>query len=104
MRSAQDKQKLHFDVNVQQPTLDPGDLALLLLPTDNNTLLMHWKGSYRVLERVGFNDYKVQIADSTKQFHINLLNKFNELSVLSMTSYRYIYIYIYIIIIYIWMF
>ena len=56
LMSAQDKQKLHFYVKAKQRTLDPGDLALLLLPTDNNKLLLHWKGPFRMLERIGIND------------------------------------------------
>ena len=76
--NAQNKQKSHFDVRAKQRTLEPDDLVLLLLPTDNNKLLMHWKGPFRVLERIGINDYKIQIADNTNIFHINMLNKFNK--------------------------
>ena len=76
--NAQNKQKSHFDVRAKQRTLEPDDLVLLLLPTDNNKLLMHWKGPFRVLERIGINDYRIQIADNTKIFHINMLKKFNK--------------------------
>ena len=76
--NAQNKQKSHFDVRAKQRTLEPDDLVLLLLPTDNNKLLMHWKGPFRVLERIGINDYRIQIADNTKIFHINMLKKLNK--------------------------
>ena len=39
---------------------------------------MHWKGPFRVLERIGTNYYRIQIADNTKIFHINMLKKFNK--------------------------
>ena len=31
---------------------------LVLLPTNNNKLLMQWKGPYKVIERIGMNDYQ----------------------------------------------
>ena len=37
----------------------PGDKALVLLPTDTNKLLWQWKGPYDVTRVVGPNDYKV---------------------------------------------
>ena len=72
--NAQNKQKSHFDVRAKQRTLEPDDLVLLLLPTDNNKLLR----SVSVLERIGINDYRIQIADNTKIFHINMLKKCNK--------------------------
>jgi hypothetical protein len=35
---------------------------VLLLPTNANKLLMHWKGPYEVLEKVGELDYKITIT------------------------------------------
>ena len=45
---------------------------VLLLPTNANKLLMHWKGPYEVLEKVGELDYKIKIKGKVKMFHINV--------------------------------
>ena len=46
----------------------------LLLPTDNNKLLMQWKGPYVIQEVVGPNDYKV--GGLLKTYQANLLKKY----------------------------
>ena len=51
---------------------------LLLLPTNANKLLMHLKGPYEVLEKVGELYYKTKIKDKVKMFHINMLKSFVE--------------------------
>ena len=48
------------------------DKVILLLPTDNNKLLMQWKGPFEVVCKVGLNDYKVKLP-GIKTFHANLL-------------------------------
>jgi len=55
-----------------------GDKTLVLLPTDNNKLLLHWKGPYEVLERVGENDYRINLGGKIKMFHANMLKKYWE--------------------------
>lgn len=37
-------------------TFKPGEKVLLLLPTDNNKLLMQWKGPFEVIERKNDNN------------------------------------------------
>ena len=37
---------------------------------------MQWKGPYRVIEKVGLNDYRVEIGDNEKLFHINMMKKY----------------------------
>ena len=49
-----------------------------MLPTDNNKLLMRWKGPYVVLERVGLTDYRIQMGNRTKVFHINMLKQYTQ--------------------------
>jgi hypothetical protein len=51
---------------------------VLLLPTNANKLLMHWKGPYEVLEKVGELDYKITIKSKVKMFHINMLKSYVE--------------------------
>ncbi|XP_062521976.1 uncharacterized protein LOC134196774 [Corticium candelabrum] len=39
---------------------------------------MKWKGLYVVKERVGLNDYRIDVGGKTKVYHINLLKRFHE--------------------------
>jgi hypothetical protein len=55
--TARQRQKQHLDKKTVPRSLEIGEHALLLLPTDTNKLLMHWKGPFQVLAKVGQNDY-----------------------------------------------
>ncbi|KAJ8024292.1 hypothetical protein HOLleu_36991 [Holothuria leucospilota] len=52
------------------------DLVLILLPTYRNKLIMQWKGPYRVVQKEGQYDYKVQVEGKSKTYHANLLKKY----------------------------
>ena len=73
---AQETQKKYFDVKAVPRSLKAGDEVLLLLPTDNNKLLMRWKGPFTVKDKVGMNNYKVEINGKIKVFHINMLKQY----------------------------
>ena len=51
------------------------DEVLLLLPDNNNKLLMGWKGPFKVTECRG-NDYIIDINGNLKVFHANILKKY----------------------------
>jgi hypothetical protein len=73
------RNKKYFDRRTRLKDLKPGDLALLLLPTDNNKLLLHWRGPYRVVSREGEVDYKIEMASGQlKTFHANMLKRYRE--------------------------
>ena len=74
--SAQSRYKKHLDKKTQVRKLEVGDLALVLLPTDHNKLIMHWKGPFSVETKVGFADYKIRIGDNLKVFHLNMLKRY----------------------------
>ena len=46
LEKAQNKGKHHYDCKAKPRKFRTGDKVLLLLPTDNNKLLMQWKGPY----------------------------------------------------------
>lgn len=46
--------------------------VLVLLPTDNNQLLLHWKEIFEVKERKGEADYVIETQTGPKTFHANL--------------------------------
>ena len=78
LKAAASRHKAYFDQKTRRRTLSVDDKVLVLLPTNNNKLLMHWKGPYVVKECVGDMDYRVEMAGKTKTLHINMLKKFVE--------------------------
>ena len=76
LEKAQTKGKHHCDCKAKPRKFRTGDKVLLLLPTDNNKLLMQWKGPYVIQEVVGPNDYKVKVGRGLKTYHANLLKKY----------------------------
>ena len=70
------KYKRHYDRKAGKRTLKVGDKALVLLPTDNNKLLMAWKGPYDVVEKLSPLDYKIRVGKKDKLFHINMLKQY----------------------------
>lgn len=75
---AQVSQKRYYDRHSKQRDLKAGDRALILLPTSNNKLLMHWKGPFPVIEKKNDYDYWLDLGHSKKLFHINMLKKYEE--------------------------
>lgn len=55
-----------------------GDKVLALLPTDNNKLLLRWKGPFEVKERKGEADYVIETPSGPKIFHANPLKKYED--------------------------
>ena len=72
-----DKYKTYFDLKSQNRQLNVGDETLVLLPAENNKLLMTWRGPYKVKERRGKLNYIVSDKGKDKIFHINLLKKYH---------------------------
>ena len=67
------KYKTDYDQKKRGNDLKEGDQVLILLPTDNNKLLMQWKGPFKVVEQFSNCDYHIDIDDNIKCYHINLL-------------------------------
>jgi len=78
LQKAQGRQKQYYDVKSKDRKFQPGDKVLLLLPTDGNKLLMHWKGPFGVIERRNDNNYRIQLPGKVKMFHANMLKKCTE--------------------------
>jgi len=56
--------------------LRKGDEVLVLLPTDSNKLLLLWKGTFEIIERVRGDDHRIQLVGRTKTFHAIMLKKY----------------------------
>ena len=66
------KYKKYYDQKKRGRDLKVGDQVLILLPTDNNKLLMKWKGPFKVVEKFNNCDYRIDINGNIKCYHINL--------------------------------
>lgn len=77
LRQARMKQKTWYDRKARERKLKAGDQVLLLLPTDNNKLLMSWKGPFSVIRPVSECDYLIKLPNREKVFHINMLKKYH---------------------------
>ena len=76
LQKAQDNQKRYFDRKAIHRELKEEDKVLILLPTDENKLLMRWRGPYPVRARIGMNNYAVDINGKSKVYHINMLKQY----------------------------
>ena len=76
LQSAQTRYKKHFDRKARMRSLRIGEWALVLLPTENNKLLMQWQGPYEIRETVGLTDYRIRAVDKLRLFHINMLKRY----------------------------
>ncbi|XP_075723904.1 uncharacterized protein LOC142765981 [Rhipicephalus microplus] len=78
LRRAGARYAKHFNRKSRDRIFKPGDKVLILLPTDKNTLLMHWKGSFKVQATIGDFDYSIKTPSGPTIFHANLLKKYAE--------------------------
>jgi len=63
-------------MNSKEREFNPGDQALVLLPTDSKKLLSQWQGPYKIVKRIGRVNYQIEMHDRRKQqriFHVNML-------------------------------
>lgn len=68
--------KEYFDKKAKPRKLSVGDEVLLLLPTNNNKLLMQWKGPYKVTEVRNKVDYVIDVRGKSRLYHINMLKQY----------------------------
>ena len=76
LAKSQRRYKHYFDRKARVRKFKEGDLVLVLLPTDNNKLLMQWKGPYKIESVFNRNDYRVNVKGKTKTYHANLLKQY----------------------------
>ena len=66
----------YYNKKAKHRSFKIGEEVLLLLPTDRNKLLMHWKGPFKVVGKVGKLDYRVDLGSRVTTFHANLLKAY----------------------------
>ena len=80
LERSQGRYKQYFDKRSKERRFDVADEVLVLLPTDNNKLLMHWRGPFRVTKIVAISDYEVKVRGKKKINHANLLKRYRSRS------------------------
>ena len=76
LKGAQEKQRKYADRGAKLRSFREGEEVLILLPTDQNKLLMQWKGPYVIADKVSSHNYKVRVRGKEKVYHVNLLKKY----------------------------
>ena len=78
LKRSQLKNKRLYDWGANRRAFQVGDKVLILLPTDNNKLLLQWRGSF-VVEKCGNgNNYRVEVNKRIKTCHVNMLKPYFE--------------------------
>ncbi|XP_040065074.1 uncharacterized protein LOC120838968 [Ixodes scapularis] len=62
LEEAKGKYKKYYDKKTVTRQLRPGDLVLILLPSDHNKLIMQWKGPFEVSSRRNEVDYELDVG------------------------------------------
>ena len=76
LAEAKEQQRSYYNRKSRNRTFSIGDKVLLLLPTEHNKLLLHWKGPFVVVGKQGSCDYQVDLNGQVKLFHANLLKAY----------------------------
>ena len=72
------KNKRLYGWGAKRRAFQVGDKVLILLPTDNNKLLLQWRGPF-VVEKCGNgNNYGVEVNKRMKTYHVNMLKPYFE--------------------------
>ena len=61
LRMSSERYRKYYDRGSKESKLKVGDKALILLPTDNNKLLMHWKGPYTITHKQSDKDFTLDV-------------------------------------------
>ena len=69
--------KRYFARRSEERRFAVADEVLVRLSTDNNKLLMHWRGPFRVTKIIEINDYEVEVREKGKVYHANLLKRYH---------------------------
>jgi len=76
VKKAQAEMKSAYDQKSSVRQLQPGELALILLPTEASKLFAEWRGPYRVLRRCQNNNYVLDVNGREGMMHINSLRRY----------------------------
>ena len=72
LERSQGRYKRSFDKRSNKRRFAVANEVLMLLPTDNNKLLMHWPGPFRVTKIVAINDFMKSKYGERKRFTMRI--------------------------------
>ncbi|XP_064469691.1 uncharacterized protein LOC135384419 [Ornithodoros turicata] len=78
LAQSREKYERYYNRRAKEHKLEVNDKVLILLPTSNNKLVMHWKGPFPVTSKKSDLDYEVDLGSKRKIFHINMLKRYEE--------------------------
>ena len=78
LAKAQVRKKRYYDRKAKEMSHEEEDKVILLRPTESNKLIMQWKSPYQVEAKRSVNDYRINVKWKSKNYHINLLNKYQQ--------------------------
>ena len=80
LKRNQSRYKFDADRKRKEKHLKAGMKVLVLLPTDNNKLLMQLKGPFVIKEKKNKFDYRIDVNGKERVYHANLLRRYIERS------------------------
>ena len=78
LEKASKRYRGYYNLKTKPRNMSVGDKVLVLLPTDNNKLLLQWKGPYKIIKKVNKVDYQIEINGKVRCYHANLLKLYVE--------------------------
>ena len=78
LKRSQSKNKRLYDRGAKRRAFQVGDKVLILLPTDNNKLLLQWRGPFVVGRCGNGNNYGVEVNKRINTYHVNMLKLYFE--------------------------
>ena len=78
LKRNQSRYKFYADRKRKEKHLKAGMKVLVLLPTDDNKLLMQLKGPYVIKEKINKFDYRIDVSGKERVYHANLLRRYIE--------------------------
>jgi len=77
LSKVQIRNQKYYNRRTRERKLHVGDSVLLLLPTEQNKLILAWRCPYKLVGTVGEVDYKIKINPcKLKTYHINMLKRY----------------------------
>ncbi len=76
LKAATKRHARYYDRKARDRKYLVDDQVLVLLPTDNNKLLLRWKGPYPITRVLNDWDYRIDMGGRVSTFHINMLKKY----------------------------
>ena len=72
LTKSQSRYNKNYDKKTKDRLFNEGDRVLVMLPTNNNKLLMQWKGPHQIIQKMGDHSYKILFGNKEKNYHAKM--------------------------------